>query len=207
VQYLTFLTVTQRHFDIYVLLGNSSFVIHDRACVHDSCRRLRYRPNRCWPRGGQHGAVPAPLCTAKVCSHFKLLSMSRDYYGTTGVQCCCAMRPLLGPSRSGGNARNFSTFTMRRCSTCLSTKKRLGAFATPKSWSCLSEALNACCCEPKTAFGFIFRKFVLALIALAQLRFLRHMDDVQSRLKKMDMKTETAEGILKRYKEIGLPNW
>ena len=205
---MTFLTVTQRHFVISELLDNSSFGIHDRACVHDSHRRLRYRPNRCWCRGSQHGAVPAPLCTAKVCSHFKLLNMTRDCSGPTGVQCCCATRPLLGPSRSGGNARNFSTFTMRRCSTCLSTKKRLGAFATPKSWSCLSEALNACCCEPKTAFGFIFRIAVLVLIALAQLlRFLRHMDDVQSRLKKMDLKTETAEGILKRYKEIGLPNW
>jgi hypothetical protein len=33
------------------------------------------------------------------------------------------------------------------------------------------------------------------------------MDAVQSRLKKMGMDNEAAEGILKRFKEIGLPNW
>jgi hypothetical protein len=38
-------------------------------------------------------------------------------------------------------------------------------------------------------------------------RFLHHMDAVQSRLKKMGMEKEPADGILKRYKEIGLPNW
>ncbi len=37
--------------------------------------------------------------------------------------------------------------------------------------------------------------------------FIAHMDDVQTKLKKLGMDKESAEGILKRYKEIGLPNW
>ena len=87
----------------------------------------------------------------------------------------------------------------------MSTKKQSGVFVTPKSLSCPSETLTAYCCD---AFVFIIRNAVLVPVALTwPRRFLRHMDDVQSRLKKMDVKKEAADGILKRYKEIGLPNW
>ena len=37
--------------------------------------------------------------------------------------------------------------------------------------------------------------------------FIAHMDEVQTKLKKLGMEKESVEGILKRYKEIGLPNW
>jgi hypothetical protein len=37
--------------------------------------------------------------------------------------------------------------------------------------------------------------------------FIAHMDEVQTKLEKLGMEKESAEGILKRYKEIGLPNW
>ncbi len=38
-------------------------------------------------------------------------------------------------------------------------------------------------------------------------RFVQHMDAVQSKLSALNMTKEGANGILKRYKEIGLPNW
>ncbi len=38
-------------------------------------------------------------------------------------------------------------------------------------------------------------------------RFVGQMDAVQSKLSALNMTKEGANGILKRYKEIGLPNW
>ncbi len=37
--------------------------------------------------------------------------------------------------------------------------------------------------------------------------FLDHMDEVHAKLTALGMENESADSILKRYKEIGLPNW
>ena len=37
--------------------------------------------------------------------------------------------------------------------------------------------------------------------------FLDHMDEVQAKLAALGMEHESADSILKRFKEIGLPNW
>ena len=39
------------------------------------------------------------------------------------------------------------------------------------------------------------------------IRFLEHMEDVQSRLTSLGLDQQDAQSILKRYTDIGLPNW
>ena len=38
-------------------------------------------------------------------------------------------------------------------------------------------------------------------------RFVQHMDSVHAKLVSLGLENESAEGILKRYAEVGLPNW
>ena len=78
-------------------------------------------------------------------------------------------------------------------------KKRWGACVTPRKFLCTSEYkyCSQCAIGGQTVFVCIEAIF----------RFVQHMDSVHAKLVSLGLENESAEDILKRYAEIGLPNW